>query len=232
MTITFPGAVVFDLDGTLVDSAFDLTGALNHVLAAEGRARVPLDTVRHMVGRGARALIESGMEATGIPATDADIARMLPGFLDYYSDHVADESVLFPGVRDVLHELRDANVKLGICTNKPIALTHQLLRALEIDSLFSAVLGGDSLSFRKPDPRHILETLVLLGVPARDAVMIGDSIHDISAAKAAFMPVVGVTFGYSETPIAELEPDAIISAYSELPEALRLVTKDRTASAL
>ncbi|MDA5193623.1 phosphoglycolate phosphatase [Govanella unica] len=227
MTNDFPAAVIFDLDGTLVDSAFDLTGALNFVLRSENRPPVPLAAVRHMVGRGARVLIENGMAATGAAATEDDIARLLPLFLDYYSDHVADESILFPGARAVLLELAEANVRLGICTNKPISLTHQLLRALQIDDLFPAVLGGDSLPFRKPDPRHILETLRLLDIPATKAVMVGDSIHDIEAAKKAPMLVIGVTFGYSETPVADLLPDAVIDAYADLPAALRLLTKDR-----
>lgn len=229
MTGLFPAAVVFDLDGTLVDSAFDLTRALNWVLESEGREPVTLAAVRHMVGRGARVLIENGMMATGAPASEDDLARLLPRFLAYYSDHVADESILFPGALEVLHELRDAGVRLGICTNKPISLTHQLLRALAVDHLFPVVLGGDSLEVRKPDPRHILETVTRLEVPHTGAVMVGDSIHDITAAKGANVPVIGVTFGYSETPVDDLGADIVVRAYAEMPAALRLLAKTRAA---
>lgn len=220
MTKTFPAAVIFDLDGTLVDSAFDLTGALNHVLEQEGRARVSVDSVRHMVGRGAKPLMESGMIATGAPATESDLNRMLPAFLEYYSAHVADETQIFPGVVETLTQLKDADVMLGVCTNKPIKLAEQLLNELDLSRFFGSILGGDSRSFRKPDPRHIIETVKPLNVSPADAVMIGDSIHDISAAKAVPMPVVAVTFGYSETAVAELNPDAIISHYADLPETL------------
>lgn len=228
MTAPFPAAVVFDLDGTLVDSAFDLTGALNHVLSSEGRASVPLASVRHMVGRGARVLIENGMKATGAPATDEDLQRLLPRFLSYYADHVADESILFPGALTTLHELLEAGVRLGICTNKPLALTQKLLQALQLDSLFSVVLGGDSLPVHKPDPTHLLETLRQMDVPPTEAIMVGDSIHDIEAAKGAHVPVIGVTFGYSEIPVDELGADRVIRAYKDLPAALRLLTKNRS----
>lgn len=221
MTKNFPRAVVFDLDGTLADTAPDLTLALNWVLASVGRAAVDDLSVRHMVGQGAAHLIRQGMQATGAAATEEDLDHLLPRFLAFYSDHIADRSVLFPGVLDVLHTLTAEGIALAVCTNKPESLTHQLLRGLAVDHFFPVVVGGDSLPVRKPDPAHILATLHRLGVGAAEAVMVGDSVNDIRAAQGANVPVVGVTFGYTETPIEELGADLVIDRFAALPEALR-----------
>lgn len=221
MTTSFPAAVVFDLDGTLVDTAPDLTRALNHVLAGEGCAPMTAEAVRHMVGHGARHLMLRGLEAAGRPATDEHLDRLLPRFLEFYADHIADESALFPGARRVLEDLAGAGVQLAICTNKPEKLTHSLVDALDITGLFPTIVGGDSISVRKPDPEHLLETLRRMGADSTGAVMVGDSINDIKAARGAGVAVVGVTFGYTDIPVRELDPDIVIEHFDRLPDALR-----------
>ena len=221
MTQDFPGAVLFDLDGTLVDTAPDLTHALNWVLAQENCAPVSLDEVRHMVGKGARHLMRQALQAAGLPPTDEKLDALLPVFLDHYGAHIADDSRLFPGVRDVVEELAAAGVKLAVCTNKPEKLSRDLLGALGVDGLFPTIVGGDSLDRRKPDPEHIFETLRRMGASAKDAVMVGDSINDIAAARDAGVPVIAVTFGYTDTPVVELGADLVIEDFAELVPALR-----------
>ncbi len=220
MTLPLPRAVVFDLDGTLVDTAPDLTSALNWVLESEGREPLPEMDVRHMVGRGGRHLLMRGLAVSGVTASEAELDLLLPRFLAYYGDHVAERSTLFPGVEAALLSLSAHGVRLAVCTNKPIGLTEPLLAALGIDRHFQAILGGDSFTFRKPDPRHLLETLNRLEVAAAEAVMVGDSDSDVKAARGAGMPVIGVSFGYTETPIHELGVDKIIDHYDELLPAL------------
>ena len=207
--------IIFDLDGTLVDSAPDLHGATNHVLTSIGRSPVSLDQVRHMVGFGAKRLIELGLEATG-GAGEHDAAALLPVFLTYYRAHIADGSRLFDGCHDMLADLQSAGFGLAICTNKPMVLTTPLLETLGIDHFFGAVTGGDSFAFKKPDGRHVFETAALLEGDSR-ALMVGDSINDIAAAKNAGLPSVAVSFGYTDIAPADLGADCVIDALSALP---------------
>ena len=213
-------AVIFDLDGTLIETAPDLCGALNHTLAQAGRDGVAVDEVRHMIGDGARVMLRLGLEATGQSPSDAEIEQWFDVLLDYYWDHVADGSYPFPGVLAALEELRLAGVKLAVCTNKPHRLSNRLFEQLKMAPLFDAVLGGDSLAVRKPDARHILGTLEAIGVPADRAVMIGDSANDLNAARNAGLPVVLVTFGYTTTPVQELGADVLIDHFDQLLPAL------------
>ena len=213
-------AVLFDLDGTLIETAPDLCGALNHTLAQAGRAGVALDQVRHMIGDGARAMLRLGLEATGQSPSDAEIERWFDVLLDYYWHHVADGSHPFPGALAALNGLRAAGLKLAVCTNKPHLLSNRLFEQLEMAQLFDAVLGGDSLAVRKPDPGHILGTLAAIGVAADRAVMIGDSANDLNAARNAGLPVILVTFGYTTTPVQELGADALIDHFDQLLPAL------------
>lgn len=223
MTNSFPSAVLFDLDGTLVDTAPDLTHALNWVLARENCPAVTLDEVRHMVGKGARHLMRRGLEAAGVPPTEDKLDALLPVFLEHYGAHIADDSRLFPGAAAAVEELAGAGVKLAICTNKPEDLSRDLLAALGVDGLFPTVVGGDSLAVRKPDPEHILETLRRMGADPDDAVMVGDSINDIAAARDAGVPVIAVTFGYTETPVTELGADLVVDDFADLVPALRRI---------
>lgn len=220
-----PSAVVFDLDGTLVDTAPDLCRALNHVLTHEGRAHVAPDDLRHMVGHGARVLMTKGMAATGAPATDADLDRLLPVFLDYYGTHIADESKPFDGVNALLEVLGARGVAMGVCTNKPEGLARDLLDALGLSRHFGAILGGDSLPVRKPDPAPLLKTLELMATPPAGAVMVGDSRTDVDTARAAGIPVICVSFGFTDVPVATLKPDAIIDHFNEFDRALAEITR-------
>lgn len=217
---SLPPALVFDLDGTLVDSAPDLTAVLNWILAREGHAAVGESQVRHMVGRGARHLITQAMNAAGHMPDETELTRLFNDFIAYYGEHIADRSVAFEGVVEVLDICRQHGVIMGVCTNKSEVLSCQLLDALNLSSYFNVVVGGDSLPVRKPDPMHLLKTMEAMKVTPRDTVMVGDSISDVSAARGAGVPVVGVTFGYTDTPIAELNPDIVIDRFADLPQAL------------
>ena len=212
--------IVFDLDGTLVDTAPDLIGALNHVLTLHGRPALAPEMVRKVVGFGAAATIERGTALTGgIPPAEIR-AKMLDQFLGYYADHIADFSRPFDGAEDCLKRLREAGFILGLCTNKPEALSHKLLRALNLDHYFSSLLGGDTLAVRKPDPTHVIETIRRAGGQTPFGVMIGDSSADIDAARSANIASIAVSFGYSDRPVADLNPNRIIHHFDELDAAV------------
>ncbi|MCC6920636.1 MAG: phosphoglycolate phosphatase [Alphaproteobacteria bacterium] len=222
-----PWTLVFDLDGTLVDTAPDLCGAMNAVLALHDRAPVPIAEVRHMVGRGARVLMERGFAFTGAPAGGAQLDGLFEAFLAHYAAHIADESVPFPGARETLAALRAQGHGLGICTNKPERLSHALLDALDLGPFFGAVLGADTLPVRKPDPRHLLETIARLGGDPERAVMIGDSETDAETARAAGVPLVIFTFGYTALDPQTFGADALLHGYDELPAALDRIMASR-----
>ena len=221
--------IVFDLDGTLVDTAPDLTAALNHVLVGEGRAPLPQAEVRNLVGHGARALIERGMRAEGATPNEPELQRMLQNFLLFYGENIATHSTLFPGVTETLAHFRGQQALLGVCTNKPAALSEALFSALDMRGQFEAVLGSDSLPVRKPDPLHLIETVRQAGGDPARAVMVGDSATDVDTARAANIPVVLVSFGYTLIPAHELGADRVIDRFDSLthvlPDLLRL---DRT----
>jgi phosphoglycolate phosphatase len=213
-------ALVFDLDGTLVDTAPDLHRALNAVLAEGGRAAVPLADIRHMVGDGALKMIERGYAATGAPVDPAELPRLFRRFLEIYSAGGHAQSPPFPGVRETLVELRARGCRLAVCTNKPLRPSLEILDVLGLTDLFAAVLGGDSLPMRKPDPGHLLGTLERLGAGPDQAVMIGDSMNDVAVARAAAVPSVIVTYGYTRLPPRGLGGDVVIDAFAELLPAL------------
>ena len=216
--------VVFDLDGTLVDTAPDLAAAMNAVLAKRDRAQVPLADVRHMVGQGARALMSKAMAATGEPADEPLLDELYDQFLAYYLNNIADHSTPFPGVTAQLERCLDAGFQLGVCTNKPEAASNLLLDELEMSRYFSAVVGGDSLEVKKPDPEHIHETVRRAGGTVGHAVMVGDSANDIDAARAAETRVIAVSFGYTQIPVRELGPDITIDHFDEFWPALERLT--------
>lgn len=221
---SLPRAVVFDLDGTLVDTAPDLTAALNHVLPRVDRGPVRVADVRSMVGQGLRRLIERALTATGGIPDDADIEAMFEDAFRYYAAHLTDRSVPFPAATDVLDHLVAAGVTLGVCTNKPTALSERLLSELDLTKYFDAILGGDSVAVKKPGAEHLLTTLERMNARADEAVMIGDSQADIDAARAADVAVVAVSYGYTLVPASELGADAIIDTLSDLPETLARLT--------
>ena len=210
---SYPSAIIFDLDGTLVDSAPDLCGALNHVLRQAGRPEMDIGQVRHMVGDGARALIIKGFSANGDLPNENRVNAILQDFLDFYLENITAQTVIFPGALNVLKKLTEMNIPLGLCTNKAIKLTTKLMAESGLSDYFSAIIGGDSFDYCKPDPRHLTSTLSDMKASPDRAVMIGDSINDILAAKAAGIPVICASFGYSKTPVINLNPDAIFDHY-------------------
>ena len=214
--------IVFDLDGTLVDTAPDLLGALNVALAAEGLGPLNLDVVRTLVGAGVRVLVERGLAHHGRSLPEARIDGLMKVFLAHYSEHIADTSRPYPGVLDSLMDLKSQGWRFAVCTNKLEAYSVELIRRLKMAHWFEAICGGDTFSFRKPDPRHLTETISRAG--GGRAIMIGDSRTDVDTARAAGIPVIGVSFGYTDTPMVELKPDVLIDHFSELAEAIHRVT--------
>ncbi len=214
----FPFQVVaFDLDGTLVDSAPDLTAALNHALARFGRPPVPAADVRHMVGHGARALLQKGLAATG-GGDAAMVETGFPWFIDYYEAHIADHTRLFDGLEAALDRLTGMGVKLAICTNKLESLSHRLIGELGWQHRFAALVGGDTLPVRKPDPAPLFEAIARAG--GGRAAFVGDSITDTDTARAANIPCVAVSFGFADRPPEQLGADALIDHFDELIPAL------------
>ncbi len=206
--------VIFDLDGTLIDSAPDLHAATNHVLKTIGRPAVTLEQVRSFVGHGALMLIEKALLATG-GMNGYSPADLRPTFLEFYGDNLTRYTQPFPGAERVLSTLQSDGICLGLCTNKPAALVGPILEEIGFQAYFGAITGGDTFTFKKPDPRHLTETAKLLSGNG-PVLMVGDSAPDINAAKAAGFPCVAVTFGYSQTPVGELGADRTISALPEL----------------
>ena len=213
-------AVIFDLDGTLVDTAPDLMRATNHVLASLGRLPVTEDQVRHFVGHGARALITRGLAATGGLPNDFDIETHHRNFIDHYVGNIAEGSLPFPGVVDLLERLRAEDIGLGVCTNKLESLSVKLLEALDLRKYFGSVVGPDTIGIAKPDPRPFHEAVARLGLEAPRAVMVGDSETDILTARAARVPIVAVPFGYTPTPISDFNPDFLVPHFSEMYDVL------------
>ncbi|WP_368669541.1 phosphoglycolate phosphatase [Roseibium sp. RKSG952] len=213
-------ALVFDLDGTLVSSVEDLTRTLNVVLDRAGYGMVPPADVLNMVGMGAKVLLQRGLEANGVAWTDDMIAPLFEDFLSYYAAHIADYTRPFPGVIAALEKFRAEGWKLAVCTNKAERLTLPLLQALDLDGYFDAIVGGDTFPVSKPHADPVLGAIDRAGARRDGSVMIGDSVTDIKAARAAGIPVIAVDFGYTPVPVTELGPDKVISHFDELPEAL------------
>jgi phosphoglycolate phosphatase len=212
--------IVFDLDGTLVDTAPDLVDTLNIILAREGLSPVPFDTARNMIGGGARTLIERGLQAEGRPGVAAEVDRLYKDFVAHYGDHLADRSQPFPGAIAAIEELAARGCRFAICTNKLEWLSVRLLDALGMSRHFAAICGQDTFGVQKPDPQILLQTIQKAGGHSACAVMVGDSINDIEVARAARVPVIAVDFGYTETPVSSLDPDVIIGDFGKLPAAV------------
>jgi len=212
--------ILFDLDGTLADTARDLVHTMNVLLVRHGRATVPEDQIRRMVGAGARKIMDRGFAATGAPVNEAQLDNLFEEFLEHYSAHIADHTVLFPGVLTQLEALSASGAQLAVCTNKAERLTHQLLEALDITRFFPVVIGGDTLPVRKPDPLHLHEAISRSSGSISSTIMVGDSAPDFEAARAAQIRSICVTFGYTETPAAELGADVLIDHFDALPSAL------------
>jgi len=210
----FPFDIVgFDLDGTLADTAPDLTAALNHSLTALGRAPVPAESVRHMVGHGARALLAKGLSATG-DFHEELVDQGFPIFLDFYEAHIADLSRPFPGVEAALDTLAARGVAVAICTNKLEGLARRFVSAIGWDGRFAAIVGGDTTPSAKPSPEPLLYMIEQAG--GGHAAFVGDSISDTGAARAANLPCVALTFGFSDRPADQLGANALIDHFDAL----------------
>lgn len=215
-----PPLVVFDLDGTLIDTAPDLIGTLNVILRREGLAPLPPDDARDMIGSGARSLIEKGLAAAGRRAPEAELKRMVADFIVHYGDNIARASRPFEGLEEALDELARRGMRLAVCTNKLEWLSVKLLQELGLAGRFAAICGADTFGVAKPHPAILEKTVDRAGGHAASAIMVGDASTDVHAARAARIPVIGVSFGYSETPIVDLKPDRVISHMRELPLAV------------
>ena len=212
--------LVFDLDGTLVDTAGDLVATLNVILQRDGLAAVAFDDARAMVGHGARVLIERGLAANGAVRSATEVDGLFADYIAHYSAHIADVSRPFPGVGEALDHFAGAGWRLAVCTNKLEGLSVQLLGALGLADRFDAICGADTFAARKPDPLALTETIRRAGGTAANAVMVGDSKTDIDTALAAAIPVVAVDFGYTPVPVSELGPDIVISHFDQLADAV------------
>ena len=214
----FPFDVIaFDLDGTLADTAPDLAAALNHTLTALGRPIVEPESVRHLVGHGAKALLRKGLAESG-DVDESLIEQGFPIYLDYYAANICVGTTLYPALDDAMDALTARGVKLAICTNKPERLTHALLEALGWTGRFNAIVGADTLPVRKPDPLPLHEAIARAG--GGRAAFVGDSIVDAETARAAGVPFVAVSFGFSDRPVDQLGADAVIDSYTELVAVL------------
>jgi phosphoglycolate phosphatase len=225
--MTFARTIVFDLDGTLVDTAPDLIAALNYVLDREGLPPVPMQAARNMIGAGARKLIERGLEVEGRIMSVADIDRLTKDFIEYYAAHIADASRPFEGLEAALDDLEALGCRFAVCTNKLEWLSKRLLEQLGLSRRFAAICGADTFGVSKPDPAILRQTVARAGGDMTGAVMVGDAGTDVGVARRAGVPVIGVSFGYSDVPIAELKPDRVIDRMRELPSAVERVMSER-----
>jgi len=208
-------ALIFDLDGTLVDTAPDLLGATNHALSSVGRASISYEMLRQFVGHGAMDLLRRAMLATGGLADDAEMKRLHGKFLTYYGDNLARESTVFPGLIALLNKAQARGLKMGVCTNKVEHLSQKLLDEIGLAKYFGAVVGGDTLPIMKPQPAPYLEVARLLGVDAMKTIMFGDSVTDIKTAQNVGVPVIAVSFGYTDNHVSHFNPTHVIDHYNE-----------------
>jgi phosphoglycolate phosphatase len=213
--------IVFDLDGTLVDTAPDLIDTLNAILARHDVAPVAFDQARSMIGAGVKPLLQRALASKGLRLSPAAIDAMFAEYLELYAEHIADRSLPFPGLNDALDSLAARGCRLAVCTNKLEWLSVRLLDALGLSRRFVAICGQDTFTMRKPDPDMLRLTIARAGGDTGHAVMVGDSMTDVATARAASIPVVAVDFGYTDTPPHELGADRLISHFDALPEAVR-----------
>ncbi len=212
--------IVFDLDGTLIDTAPDLIDTLNHILARHSLPEVPYEMARPLIGGGARGMIERALVIEGRNCSPAEVDRLYRAFVAHYAEHIADRSRPFPQLDAALDCLADQGHRLAVCTNKLEWLSKRLLDALQLADRFAAICGQDTFGVQKPDPQIFRATVMRAGGEPERAIMVGDSVTDIRTARAAQVPVVAVDFGYTDVPIATLRPDRVISSFAELPAAI------------
>ena len=218
MTIQNKKLFIFDLDGTLVDTAPDFKNSINYMLNELNESEVSLEEIRNWVGYGARELIRRTVVDKNIPHDEQRIEEMLKIFLLHYTHNIDDDSVLFNNVRNVLEFLKDNGIKLAVCTNKMERLSNILLEKLNVLHMFDYLVGGDSLNKSKPDPYPLLNICEKLNTEISDSIMIGDSVTDLNAGKGAGMPVVLVSYGYTDNKDIYNEADLVINDFSQLKE--------------
>ena len=215
--------IVFDLDGTLVDTAPDLISTLNFVLADEGLPPVAYEDARRMIGGGARRMIERALIAEGHNVSAAELDRMFGAFIAHYGAHITDRSRPFPHLEAVLNRLAAEGCRLAVCTNKLEWLAVKLLDALKLSHYFAAICGQDTFGVQKPDAKMLRLTIRRAGGEITRTIMVGDSVTDVRTARAANVPAIAVAFGYSEVPVASLQADRLIGSFAELPAAIAAI---------
>jgi len=212
--------IIFDLDGTLIDTAPDLVDTLNVIFEREGLPQVPYAIARCLIGGGARMMLARGIAAEGIAVAPEKLERLFADFIAHYNKHVADRSRPFPGLTEALDALAAGGLRFAVCTNKLERLSVLLLKTLNLADRFAAICGQDTFGVQKPDPEVLRRTVEAAGGSLPHSIMIGDSATDIRAARAAGIPVIAVDFGYSERPVSEFAPDRIISHFEQLPAVI------------
>jgi phosphoglycolate phosphatase len=222
--------LVFDLDGTLVETAPDLAATLNVILAREGLPPVPYETARKMIGGGARLMIERGLAHGGARLSDERIGRLFEEFLAHYEAHIADASTLYPGVVAALDRFEEAGWRFAVCTNKIEQASVLLLKALGIADRFAAICGKETFPMSKPDHRTLLMAIEKAGGRHENTIMVGDSKVDIETARNAGVPVIAVDFGYTDDPVATYKPNRVISHFDDLWDAVTDIRSQDTRS--
>ncbi|MCL4158997.1 UNVERIFIED_CONTAM: hypothetical protein GTU68_063096 [Idotea baltica] len=216
--------LVFDLDGTLLETAPDLVGTLNEILTEQGLQPIPLATAKTFIGQGAKMMIENGFAANNDTVSADRLDGLMTSFLQKYEARIARETYPFPGLLDALDRLQQEGWALAVCTNKHERLARLLLEELGLTGRFVVITGGDTFDHKKPHPEHLLKTVELAGAKVDQSIMIGDSSSDINAAKAASIPVIAVDFGYTPVPVSELGPDLIISHFDQIHDAIKTIS--------
>jgi len=213
--------IIFDLDGTLIDSALDVGAAVNRVLIEQGFDPIDDQTARNLMGEGGKAMVAKAFRLRGHDLTENTLQRLTRRFIDHYQADPVGRTALYPDVAEVVAQLHGQGIAMAVCTNKFEQPARDILDALGLSRFIGDVAGADTFAVRKPDPGHLLRLLRRFERNHRNAVMVGDSIHDVQAAKAAGIPVVAVTWGYTIEPAASFGADVLIDRFSALPEALR-----------
>jgi phosphoglycolate phosphatase len=228
-----PTLVVFDLDGTLLDTHADLVESLNHTIAALDLAPVTYADLTHLVGQGAKVMIERACKLRGHPLSENELPPLLERFIAHYTNTMPGHTRPYPGLIDAMDALKAKGYKLAVCTNKLESLALTLLRKLDLTGYFDAITGGDTFPVRKPDARHLTGTIERAGGTPSRSIMIGDSVNDIAVAKNAKVPSIAVPFGYSDVPVETLGPDYVIQHFDELtPELVEEIIKNQAAGSM
>lgn len=225
------GSLVFDLDGTLIDSLPDVIGAMNVLLAEESRRPITIAEGRRMVGEGAVAMVERAFAATGDAVTGDTLDTLTGRYVAHYRATPVKDTTIYPGVLAVLERFAADGIAMGVCTNKPHAMSRIVLDALGMDRFFRSVIGGDVLDVKKPDAGHVFAVLDEMEVARDGAVFVGDSPTDMAAARNAGLPSVAVAYGYSKVPADALDADVLIEDFSALPEAVTSLAPVPSAAA-